>query len=130
MVAGVDSLASNAPAPCSIPGNDRVRVAYVITRADDIGGAQVHVRDFATRLRNDGHEATVFAGAAGILSEQLAERGVPFVEIPALSRDAHGFSDLRALSQLRDALRDYRPDLVSAHSSKAGILTRLAARYR
>jgi glycosyltransferase involved in cell wall biosynthesis len=107
---------------------DRVKVAYVITRADDLGGAQIHVRDLATRLRRDGHEAAVLGGTGGILSEQLQELEVPFFEIPALSRDSHGMSDLRALSQLRAALGDFEPQLISAHSSKAGILARLAAR--
>ena len=114
--------------PLSSREVDRVKVAYVITRADDLGGAQIHVRDLATRLRRDGHEAAVVGGTGGILSEQLQELEVPFFEIPALSRDSHGMSDLRALSQLRDALADFEPQLVSAHSSKAGILARLAAR--
>jgi glycosyltransferase involved in cell wall biosynthesis len=105
-----------------------VKVAYVITRADDLGGAQIHVRDLATRLRRDGHEAAVVGGTGGILSRQLQELEVPFFEIPALSRDSHGMNDLRALSQLRAALGDFEPQLISAHSSKAGILARLAAR--
>jgi glycosyltransferase involved in cell wall biosynthesis len=105
-----------------------LKVAYVITRADDLGGAQIHVRDLSTRLRADGHEAGIFAGVGGVLSDQLAELGVPFHEISALSRDSHGMSDLRALSQLRAGLEAFDPDIVSAHSSKAGILARLAAR--
>ncbi len=37
-------------------------------------------------------------------------------------------SDLRALAGLRAAMRSFRPDVVHTHSSKAGILGRLAAR--
>jgi glycosyltransferase involved in cell wall biosynthesis len=114
--------------PLSSGEVDRVKVAYVITRADDLGGAQIHVRDLATRLRRDGHEAAVVGGTGGILSEQLREREVPFFEIPALTRDSHGMSDLRALAQLRAALAEFEPQVVSGHSSKAGILARLAAR--
>jgi glycosyltransferase involved in cell wall biosynthesis len=36
--------------------------------------------------------------------------------------------DLRALREIRVVLKDLRPDLLAAHSSKAGILGRLAAR--
>jgi glycosyltransferase involved in cell wall biosynthesis len=129
MGVAADSLTANASfARPDSHGIDTIKVAYVITRADNLGGAQIHVRDFAARLRDDGHEATVFGGAAGILREQLCELGVPFVEIPSLSRDSHGTADLRALSQLRSALRAFQPHLVSAHSSKAGILARVAAR--
>ncbi|MEN8182345.1 MAG: glycosyltransferase family 4 protein [Myxococcota bacterium] len=129
MIAALDPLTSNAaPLRSLVREDDLLKVAYVITRADDLGGAQIHVRDFATRLRADGHEAAVFGGAAGILREQLCDLGVPFVEIPALSRDSHGMSDFRAFSQLRNALHGFGPHLVSAHSSKAGILARVAAR--
>ena len=103
-----------------------MRIAFLITRADDIGGAQVHVRDLATQLRRDGHEAVVLAGSPGRLSAQLAERGVPFVEVPALQRPIHPLRDIRAVAELRGALRELAPDLVSSHSSKAGILGRLA----
>lgn len=127
MSAAADSF-SGVRAPDASGAPERLRVAFVITRADDIGGAQIHVRDLAARLCAEGCEAAVFGGEGGILREQLEALGVPFFEIPALSRDSHGLSDLRALSQLRTALSGFDPDLVSAHSSKAGILARLAAR--
>lgn len=105
-----------------------MRIAYVITRADELGGAQVHVRDLASALHGAGHEVTVLAGSAGVLAEQLAERGVPFRRVPALVRPIAPWADLRAGRQLGALLRELRADLVSAHSSKAGWLARLAAR--
>jgi glycosyltransferase involved in cell wall biosynthesis len=105
-----------------------LRIAYVITRADEIGGAQVHVRDLATAMHNERHEVTVIAGRPGALSAQLAERGVPFKAVPALVREVRPASDLEAFRRLRALLAEGRPDLVSTHSSKAGWLGRLAAR--
>ena len=56
-----------------------MRIAYVITRADEIGGAQVHVRDIATALHQRGHEVTVIAGRCGAIC-----RGAPGAIIRAL----------------------------------------------
>jgi glycosyltransferase involved in cell wall biosynthesis len=105
-----------------------VKIAYVITRSDSIGGAQVHVRDLALTAQREGHEATVLVGGVGEFTEDLSQRGVSWTSLPHLGRTIHAADDLRGLYQIRSALRALRPDLVSTHSSKAGALGRLAAR--
>jgi glycosyltransferase involved in cell wall biosynthesis len=105
-----------------------MRIAYVITRADEIGGAQVHVRDLAIALRQRDHDVTVLAGSPGPLCEQLSAGGVSFECVPALLRSISPRRDAIAVPQLMASLRRIRPDLVSTHSSKAGWLGRLAAR--
>jgi glycosyltransferase involved in cell wall biosynthesis len=105
-----------------------MRIIYIITRADEIGGAQVHVRDVATALNSSGHEIIVLAGPSGSLSDQLAARGVPFQAVPPLVRPIAPWRDALAVRQLSSILRRVRPDLVSVHSSKAGWLGRLAAK--
>jgi glycosyltransferase involved in cell wall biosynthesis len=49
-------------------------------------------------------------------------------EVADLIRSVAPAQDLRGLLQLREVIRSFRPDLVHTHSSKAGILGRLAAR--
>ncbi len=105
-----------------------MRIAYVITRGDDLGGAQIHVRDLAAELHRRGEPVTVFAGTRGVLTDQLGELGVPYVEIPGLAREIEPLRDVRALGRLRAGLRRFAPDLVSTHCAKAGVLGRLAAR--
>lgn len=102
-------------------------IAYVITRCDDLGGAQIHVRDLASALKKRGETPVVLGGAPGVLSDQLRERGIRFVEIRSLRRSILPLKDLAALRELRGHLAELKPDLVSAHSSKAGILARMAA---
>ena len=104
-----------------------MRIVYVITRADEIGGAQVHVRDLASAMHAAGHEVTVLAGVGGVLFDQVAERGVPFRLVSHLVRPIAPHRDLAALRELKALFRELRPDLVSTHSSKAGWLGRLAA---
>jgi len=106
----------------------RLKVAYIVTRGDDLGGAQVHVRDMAAAMRARGHSATVICGLGGIFTDELAERGLPFRCLPNLVRPIHPVKDGLALMELRAALRELRPDLVSLHSSKTRLLGGIAAR--
>jgi glycosyltransferase involved in cell wall biosynthesis len=105
-----------------------LHVAYVVTRGDDLGGAQVHVRDMAKAMRAQGHEATIICGLRGDLTDQLEEQGVPFRSLPHLVRPIHPGKDLSGIFALRSVLSDLRPDVVSLHSSKAHLLGCLAAR--
>jgi glycosyltransferase involved in cell wall biosynthesis len=106
----------------------RLKVAYIVTRGDDLGGAQVHVRDVAAAMRERGHAATVLCGPAGIFTDELAERGLPFRCLPHLVRPIDPGKDALALMELRGAMRELRPDLVSLHSSKTRLLGAIAAR--
>ncbi|MGH7527552.1 MAG: glycosyltransferase, partial [Gemmatimonadales bacterium] len=105
-----------------------MKIAYVVTRADPIGGAQVHVRDLAAAIREDGFEPTVIVGGEGLFTDSLREAGIPTVVVPHLVAPISPARDPVALGQIRRALGRLRPDLVSTHSSKAGILGRMAAR--
>lgn len=104
-----------------------MRLAYVITRSAPIGGASIHVRDLATEMLSRGHEPLVLAGGDGALFEQLRDRGVSHGSIPDLIRPLNAWRDLRAFAQIRGRLSSFAPDVVSCHSSKAGILGRFAS---
>jgi glycosyltransferase involved in cell wall biosynthesis len=105
-----------------------VKIAFIITRSDDIGGAQIHVRDLSTALRAAGHEAVVLAGANGVLAEELEARGVPYYSIPHLARAVGPTNDFRCISALRQTLRKLQPDIISTHSTKAGFIGRIAGK--
>ena len=105
-----------------------MKIAYLITRSDNIGGAQVHVRDLAQAMRREGHESWVLTGGEGPFTQSLAAQGTPFITLRHLTAPIAPWHDLRAVAELRSALAELRPDIVSAHSSKAGVLGRVAAR--
>lgn len=104
-----------------------MKIAYLITRMDELGGAQVHVRDLSMWLKAQGHEPVVLSGWPGKVSDFLESQGITYIEIPDLERPINPLKDLKALFQLVKALRATKPDLLSCHSSKAGLLGRLAA---
>ncbi|MGH8760634.1 MAG: glycosyltransferase, partial [Burkholderiales bacterium] len=105
-----------------------IKLCHVITRADSIGGAQVHVLELAHSFREAGIAITVLSGARGPFTEALEAAEIPFVELPHLVRAIGPRTDWAAYVEIRDALRAAAPDIVMLHSSKAGWLGRLACR--
>jgi glycosyltransferase involved in cell wall biosynthesis len=105
-----------------------VKIAYVVTRADPIGGVQIHVRDLAVSLQQRGHAPTVLIGGGGPFVENLRATGMAVTTLRHLTAPIAPVGDLLALREIHSALRDLRPDVVALHSSKAGILGRIAAR--
>jgi glycosyltransferase involved in cell wall biosynthesis len=104
-----------------------VRILHVITRAD-VGGAQTHVLELATAQRAAGHDVAIAAGSLGAMAATATARGIRVIELTDLVRSVSVLSDVRAIGHVRDVLVAERPDVVHAHSSKAGLLVRLAAR--
>ncbi|TOG57356.1 glycosyltransferase family 1 protein [Vibrio parahaemolyticus] len=105
-----------------------MRICYIITRADEIGGAQVHVRDLCIALKKRGHDITVITGEGGLLVEQLNNNDIPVIISHNIKREIKFKYDLRAFFSLRKILKELSPDLLALHSSKAGILGRLVAK--
>jgi glycosyltransferase involved in cell wall biosynthesis len=106
----------------------RLKIAYVVTRSDLIGGAQVHVRDLAAAVVRHGHEAVILAGGSGPYMEAVRDAGVENVSLKHLGVPIRPHLDALALGELCSELRHLKPDLISVHSSKAGVLGRVAGR--
>jgi glycosyltransferase involved in cell wall biosynthesis len=105
-----------------------VRVAFVNTRSDAVGGSQVHVRDLAHALRRMGHDVMAFVGGDGPVLQFLADKGVPYVSLRHLVHEIRPPSDARALREACAALHAFGPDVISTHTSKAGVVGRVAAK--
>ncbi len=117
----------------NLPGRPELNnIAMVITRADDLGGAQVHVLELASALKARGYDVKVLAGGDhggdGILFNLLKARGVKCRHLKKLVHPIRPGRDLAALKELHGVLQELKPDLVATHSNKAGFLGRLAAR--
>ena len=85
-----------------------MRVMYVITRGDDIGGAQMMVRDLAIGTRERGHEVRVVTGIGGPLTEQLAEHGIESRICPGMLREIDPRQDVRAVRAMTDLIREFQ----------------------
>lgn len=104
-----------------------MKILYVLTRSDIIGGAQLHVRDVATAMQQQGHRVHVLVGGDGPFVELLRRHGVPCTPVETLVRPIRPWVDWRCLRDLHRAILRLNPDLVHCHSSKAGVLGRFAA---
>jgi len=91
---------------------------------DTIGGAQIHVRDIANHLHKEGYAIHVITGSQGNIHPL---RNIPIYTAPHLVRELNPIADIKAFFEMRMLLKEICPDLVAAHSSKAGIIARLAA---
>jgi glycosyltransferase involved in cell wall biosynthesis len=104
-----------------------MRIAYVITRGDSVGGASIHVRDLSEAMRARGHEVLVLLGGSGAVTAELDRVGVQFQTVPWLQKAIHPLRDVAAITEIIRALRAFRPDLISTHTAKAGFAGRAAA---
>ncbi len=104
-----------------------MNIALLVTRADPVGGAQIHVRDLATAARAHGHSPTVITSGSGPFLQDLQNQQIPVVVLKHLSAPISPVRDLRALREIQTTLQSLRPDVLATHSSKAGILGRVVA---
>ena len=103
-----------------------MKVLYIITKASEIGGAQVHVKDLSERLVLDGNSVDVIVGENGILVDELLSIGAKVHIVNNLVRNISPVKDLLCTFDLWKLIRKIKPDVVALHSSKAGIVGRLA----
>lgn len=110
----------------------RIRVLHIITRLI-LGGAQENTL-LTVVGQKESHRYDVVLlsgideGPEGTLHEEAARHGVDLVLTPWLVRPISPFKDLMALITLYRFIRKGRFEIVHTHSSKAGILGRVAAR--
>ena len=97
-----------------------------------VGGAQENTLLTVRGLLERGHEVALVTGPTrgpeGKLLERSVVPGLRVIELPSLVRELNPWEDTRAYRDLVDLFRGERYDVVHTHSSKAGIVGRLAAR--
>ncbi|MGO0062396.1 glycosyltransferase family 4 protein [Brevibacillus fluminis] len=105
-----------------------MKIVQIITRSEVIGGAHVHVLDIAKHLVKKGNEVIIYAGGEGPFTEEIGKLNLPYRALAHLVRPISVTKDWQAFWEIREALQRDNPQLVATHSSKAGLLGRLAAR--
>lgn len=109
---------------------DRVRVLHVITRLI-VGGAQENTLLTVAGLDRSRYDVTLASGPTSGPEGSLEDRvpgDVTFVRIPELVRDPHPAKDAAALARLARLMRREKYHIVHTHTTKAGLLGRIAVR--
>ncbi|MBW4671707.1 MAG: glycosyltransferase family 4 protein [Cyanomargarita calcarea GSE-NOS-MK-12-04C] len=99
-------------------------ILYIITKSD-LGGAQGNVYDLISNFHKD-CEVHLAVGCHGHLTEDVSVLGVPIHIIPSLTRSIKLFGDCNAVKECISLINKIKPDIIHAHSSKAGVIARIA----
>ncbi len=109
----------------------RIRIAHVITRLCK-GGAQENTFHTVRLADRDRFDVSLISGPAtgaeGSIEDRVGAAEIEIVREPALVRQVSPLRDARALAGLVRKIRRGNFHIVHTHTSKAGILGRLAAK--
>ncbi|WP_446893262.1 glycosyltransferase family 4 protein [Acinetobacter sp. NS4_7] len=105
-----------------------MKIVYIITRSDVLGGASVHLLDLAKGMISQGHEVHILVGGTGAFTEELEKNDISFSPLNHLKREISLIHDVLGFWEIKKHLKKLKPDIVHCHSSKAGLLGRLAAK--
>ena len=124
---------SFVPGYCRVPMPDDVKplkICHVITRLI-VGGAQENTLLSCEGQHQAGHDVTLITGPTegpeGSLMDRARGFGYRVEVVDAMRRNILPRKDWATYRHLRQRFSEIRPDVVHTHSSKAGIIGRLAA---
>ena len=99
-------------------------IMQVITRSE-LGGAQSVLANLSNELCKQNKIIVIAGEGDGKLWEILDKRIIQ-IPCPYIKRKPSIVNDTRAVFFLKRAYRDFKPDVIHLHSSKAGLLGRMA----
>jgi len=107
-----------------------MKILFIVTRGDVIGGASMHVLELASEMQRRGCDVTILLGPGDIVAQLAQQRQLQVIVEPLLLRQISPMHDLRCLVRLNGLLRQLQPDVVHLHSAKAGLLGRIVAKIQ
>ncbi|MEH1904714.1 MAG: glycosyltransferase family 4 protein [Nostoc sp.] len=99
-------------------------VLYIITKSE-LGGAQKNVYDLIENFHKD-YEIHLATSQLGLLTEFVSDLDVAVHLISNLSRDIKFSGEFLAIKECISLINKIKPDIIHAHSSKAGVIARIA----
>lgn len=105
-----------------------MKILHVITNTE-LGGAQKVCIDLCSSAIAEGNSVAVASMAGGFLWNQLPKE-VQQIQLINMVKPICLKKDFRVLFELKKAIKTYNPDIIHLHSSKAGVLGRLASIFR
>jgi glycosyltransferase involved in cell wall biosynthesis len=105
-----------------------MKILYCVTGAT-FGGAVAHVIGLMQADVKAGHSVGVVAAPEPRLMLEAKNINVPFFPNPYFVFGVQPLQDIRTLWPVFRAVRKFKPDIISAHSTKAGYAARLAGMF-
>lgn len=104
---------------------DDIKVLHVIARLN-IGGTARYLSHLLPEL--EAKNLSVLLAVGRIQTGEVEDSGLlnlRFIRIENLGRRISPIADLRAYLNLRQVVKEYKPDLIHSHTFKAGLLSRV-----
>ncbi|GHB59243.1 glycosyltransferase [Persicitalea jodogahamensis] len=101
-----------------------MKILHVVTLSE-LGGSQSVIISLSVAAVADGHKVMVVASSGGGLWEILPQE-VQQWPIDTLTREINPFCDFKTYRKLKKIYRKFCPDVIHLHSSKIGVLGRIA----
>lgn len=101
-----------------------MRVLYIITAAE-FGGPSRHVLWLMQHVMKQGHQAGLVAAPEPRLLREAQRLGAHVFSNPYFVLPVQLHNDMRALAPVFQSIKRFKPDFVSAHSTKAGFAARI-----
>ena len=98
------------------------RILFVVTRSDDIGGVQKHVRDLALWCKKNNYQVIVLFGGNGQFGDLLKHSKIEFLKCSSLKREINIYYDFKAIFEIKNIIKKLKPNLIHIHSPKARII--------
>ena len=106
-----------------------IRILTLITESWLLGGAQRCVLTTICALKDKGYHVELACGPGGPLVDKALQRGIPVTTFPSLVRSITPYLDSLFLFEIYRFLKLRKFDIIHTHSTKAGLLGRLAAKF-
>ena len=107
-----------------------MKVLHIITRMNT-GGPAVFLDHLTNAISKLGCESVIAYGYCESNEADYTDNhklNAKLVKIKSLHRSLNPLDDIRTFFQIRKVIRQVKPDLVNTHTSKGGVLGRLAAK--
>ncbi len=100
-----------------------MKLLHIVTVPDSL----IFLKGQCSFMVEQGHEVTIISSPGPVLDRFAEEEGVAAISVP-MRRAVTPIADIRVLIRLTYLLLRIRPDIVHAHTPKAGLLGMLAGR--
>ena len=108
----------------------KIKVVHIVTRMNT-GGVAVLISQLVSELDSEKFEVQLIAGECSSGEEnylKARELNLGEIYIPTMGRALSPLADLKSILSIMKHLRRIRPDIVHTHTSKAGLIGRIAAK--
>jgi glycosyltransferase involved in cell wall biosynthesis len=108
---------------------NKLRALQVITKGDWAGAQRVvyEICKYIKENRDNEIDIEVAVGDNGLLVHKISELGIKVYVLKFLRREINPYIDYKGFRDIKDLISKGKYDVVHCHSTKAGILGRLAA---